>query len=461
MKNKIITAGLMVVGAAGLQTALAAGSDDAAVPKMWNVSGTLRGFYDDNYNTTSTKQGSLGFEVSPTVSLNVPLQQTDFGIRYTYGMFYYDKREQDGMNPVDQTHQVDVWVDHAFNERWKGTAKDTFAVGQEPELLGSSASAPFRVNGNNIANHGTLMVDTEWTRLFSTSVSYGNNFYDYSDKGAGVQTNASAAFQAYYPSNVGSPGYQQLTGNGASRAGTLNRVEQSASLDLQWTIQPETMGFVGYQFNIANYTGNEPIGVFNYQTGPLVTDRRNLVYMSDSRDSITHYGYVGVKHQINANLEGRLQGGVSYTDSYNDPLQTTTQLNPYADLSLTYTYAQGSYVQFGAKQDVGATDVASVNTQNGSLTQNTENSILHLSINHQITSSLIGSLIGRYQYSKFNGGQSNDGSESTYSFGANLHYQINRHLGVDTGYNYDTLVSQSVGRNYNRNRVYIGVGANY
>ena len=57
------------------------------------MAASLRGFYDDNYTTAHTgKQGSLGFEVNPSFNLNLPLQQTEIGLRYNYGLYYYQKR---------------------------------------------------------------------------------------------------------------------------------------------------------------------------------------------------------------------------------------------------------------------------------------------------------------------------------------------------------------------------------
>jgi len=116
MKKFFVSAGLAALGAAGLQTAIADGVDVAA-PRNWSVSGTLRGFYDDNYNITGTAKGSFGIEASPSVSFHLPLQQTDIGLRYTYGAYYYEDRDEAGVNPFDQTHQVDFWLDHAFTER--------------------------------------------------------------------------------------------------------------------------------------------------------------------------------------------------------------------------------------------------------------------------------------------------------------------------------------------------------
>ena len=123
--------------------------------KMWSVAGTLRGFYDSNYNTQPNgpyKLSSFGFEVSPSLDLNVPLQQTEIGLRYIYGLYYYQDRENLGQKPIDQTQQVNLWVDHAFSERWQGRVQDNLEVGQEPQLINGGTLT--RVEGNNIHNDG-------------------------------------------------------------------------------------------------------------------------------------------------------------------------------------------------------------------------------------------------------------------------------------------------------------------
>ena len=426
MKKIFISAGLAAVSAAGFETVFAA-APDALSPKDWNVSGTLRGFYDDNYAVGGNQKGSFGLEVSPTISLNIPLQQTEFGLRYTYGLFYYQQRQDMGLDAFDQTHQMELWLDHAFNERWRANVTDSFAIGQEPELLqpnqGGGLAVPYRIQGDNMANHANFTLNTEWTRLLSTALHYGNDFYDYQNSGG----------------NASAPSY----------AGILNRDEQNVSLDFQWTIQPETMAFIGYNFNLVNYTAGEQIAV----------DLNSVPYMSDSRDLMSHTAYVGVNHQFTANLSGMVKGGVTYTDSYNDP-RNSTSLSPYADLSVSYTYIPGSYVQIGLTHQINATDVVSPGLD-GSLTQNQESTVVYADINHRFTPKLLGTVIGRFSSSTFNGGLYNNSSDEAYGLGINLNYQINRHFSADLGYNYDNLVSGIAGRSYDRNRVYIGLTANY
>ncbi len=455
LKKTLFSAGLVAMGTVGIQSAMAANLD-VLTPKVWNVSASLRGFYDDNYNIGGGR-GSAGAELTPNISINVPMQQTDIGLRYIYGLYYYQDRQDLGLNPFDQTHQVDFWLDHAFNTRWKINFTDSFAVGQEPELINGNPALPsaqvYRINGNNLANHANISLNTDWTRQFSTKLHYGNDFYDYENSGATLAD--IIPFGAFYIPPVGLPILG--TGKGASMAGQLNRIEQNVALDLQWHFQPETMGFVGYQFSWVNYTANEPISYTVLATPPFV-----VIHHSADRDNWTQTGYVGVQHQFTPNLVGTVKGGVSYTDNYNDPEPrfNSTSLSPYADLNLAYTYLPGSYLQFGFTHNINSTDVTAADST-GHLTQYQESSVLYADINHRFTPKLTGTLIGRMQISQYQSGAYSAENDYDYSLGLDLSYALNRHFSLNTGYNYDDLVSSIAGRSFSRNRVYLGVTASY
>ena len=412
MKSFFISAGLVAVGTAGLQSAIADDSIPAPSPKIWSVSATLRGFYDDNYSTSPTRKGSYGIELSPSVSLNDSFTQTDVGVRYTYGLYWYQERQILGQNAFDQTHQFDVWLDHAFNERWKANVTDTFVSGQEPELLGSSGNpgVPFRVNGNNIVNNFNVDLDTQWTRELSTDAHYSNSFYDF-----------------------------QNSGN-YSLAALLNRDEQNAGLDVQWRFNPETMVFVGYSFDYVDYTADSQINA----SDPLI--------YSDYRNSYSHQLYAGIQQQFTANLSGTAKAGAEYVDSFNQSTDNAKSWSPYAAVSLTYTYLPGSYVQLGFNQGDNSTYVAAIDASNGSITQYQETSTVYGSINHHFTDKLIGSATAQYSYSEYHGGIGY-APDVAYAAGLNLTYIINQYLSADIGYNYDKLRSSIPGAAYERNRL--------
>jgi hypothetical protein len=437
MKRMFASLGLAAVGTASLHAAYAPDSTDTS--KMWNLSGTLRGFYDDNYNTLPHKQGSVGFQVNPSFSLNLPMQQTEIGLRYSYGLYYYQNRERLGQNPIDQTHQFDLWLDHAFTPRWEARIQDTVTVAQEPSLLTpGTVSTAQRIEGNNVANTARLSVNTDWTREFSTVLAYQNTLYDYQNSGATV---------------TGAPGAESV---GTSYAGLLNRVEQNISLDLQWHVSATTTALIGYQLGLVNFTGNEPVAAFNYPVGAPVN---TTLYYSKSRDNLSHYGYVGVQHSFLANLTGQAKVGVEYTEYYNDP-SAKSSLGPYADASLVYTYASGSYAQIGVTESRNATSTVNVDSQ-GHITQDQQSTTIYGSINHKLTPKLTGSVVGHYQYSTYNDGQFNNQSAQFYNLGLNLSYAFTHNFSSEVGYNFDYYTTPVSGQSYTRNRVYLGVTASY
>src|SRR6266516_1245484 len=110
MKKLIASAGLVSVGAAGLQAAYAPGLTPMETAKPWSIAASVRGFYDDNYNQAPShpsspgvpsSQSSSGFEISPSAKLNFPLEQTYLGVGYTYSLKYYLDRPD---NKYDQYH---------------------------------------------------------------------------------------------------------------------------------------------------------------------------------------------------------------------------------------------------------------------------------------------------------------------------------------------------------------------
>jgi Putative beta-barrel porin 2 len=428
MKKFFVSMGLAAAGTTGLHAAYAPDVTTMDTAKVWSLSGTLRGFFDDNYTTQTTGRGSYGFEFSPSFGLNIPMQQTEIGLRYTFGLYYYQDRQEQDQDPVDMTHQLDFWLAHAFTERWQAKLQDSLVVAQEPELLagGVATATPRRISGSNVSNSGVISVNTDWTRMFSTVFTYQNKFYDYQNSGG--------------------------TALNPSYAGTLNRIEQYFSLDFQWHLAPLTTLLVGYEYEQVNYTGDEVIGAFQPVSGPIT------IYHSNSRDNFSHIAYLGAQHAILPNLSISAEAGVQYTDDYND---NSTSLGPYANATLTYTYTPGAYAEIGVTDSRNATDEVSVNANNGSITLDQESTVVYGSINHNITPKLLATLIGQIQFSDFNGGAINNQSETFYSVGLNLNYNFTQHVSAEIGYNFDHDDSTVAGRSYFRHRVYVGITGTY
>jgi len=422
MKRIITSASLAALGVVSLQAAYAPGLSEQEQAKPWSVSASLRGFYDDNYTTLPasrtdggpTARNSFGFDLSPRVSINLPMDTTLFSFDYIFDMRYYENRPN---NSADYSHQFTVKLDHSFTENYKIDLSDSFVVAQEAEILDPTYALPLRANGNNMANTANATFHAQMTRLLGAEIAYSNALWAYDQKG----------FAGSYSS-------------------LLDRMQHLVRADLRWTALEQTVAILGYQFGLVDYTS------------PLTVDG---VTPAKFRDSRSHYVYVGVDQNFTPQLNGSLRAGAQVTDYPNANLYTgpgapldSSGVIPYVDASLTYTYMKGSYIQAGVKHTYVQTDILALNQ---------EATTVYASINHQITAKLMGSLLGSWQHGSFNQLTFTTSSqdEDYFSVGLNLNYQINQYFSAETGYNLDRLSSGVLNRSFTRNRVYLGVRASY
>ncbi|HWF19282.1 MAG TPA: outer membrane beta-barrel protein [Verrucomicrobiae bacterium] len=426
MKKVIASAGVLALGAIGVQSVRA--DMDLSTERPWSLSGTLRGFYDDNYNTqpnsSSAHLGSFGFEVRPQVSVAYSSGPTTLNASYTYSERYYVSRPG---NKSDQSHDFEFTLLHSFNERYSVDLLESFVDAQEPEVIDSSFSFPLRANGDNYRNTAAANLHGQITPLLGFVVGYANSFYDYTSVTPGID----------------GPSYGTL----------LNRFEHLVTLDSTWRISEETVGIFGYQFQAVDYIAHGSLapGAFPYVS-------------PSTRDSYNHMVYVGAQHSVRSDLSVSLKAGVQYSDYYNDTAGSNpSSLGPFVELSGEYTYMDGGTLTVGFRHSKNSTDVG-FSTATRTVTDDQESSSVYATVQQVMTPlspKLIARLSAQYQYSRFNGGGFNNESDVFYLLGLNLTYQFTHYLSAEAGYNYDLLQSDLPGRGYDRNRVYIGVTATY
>ncbi len=454
--NKVVTsAGLLALGAAtvyGLDPEMTR----ATSGRPFTLGASVRAFYDDNstgvpdrYLTTDRKGNptvgrpidSFGFEVSPSVHLNLPLEQTFIRAGYVYSLRYYENRRD---NNVDQSHEFNALLRHAFNARHDIAVADSFTFSDEPTVTERFGiiTAPARTDITAMRNRASVDYNATLTQVLGLGLGYVNNWYDYDDSGA------------------------------ASRSALLDRLEHSFRADLRYQVDPALVALVGYEFGVNQYTGDEFIhsddpDAFRdelvLQGLPFGLAQKISRYTSDIRDSYSHKVYVGVDHDFNHRLRATVRVGGQFTD-YHEIGET--ELSPYADAALTYVYMPESSVQVGVRHTRNATDIVSTDKK-GRPTLDQETTAGFLQVTHRICGNLSGSLIGQVQHSTFSSGENDDQSENLYLLGINFDYRINRHWSAEVGYNYDMLDSslddgkRLQSRSYDRNRVYVGVRATY
>jgi hypothetical protein len=438
MKKIVASVGFVALGASSLQALDAGMVSDTG--RFWSVAMPLRGFYDDNINTIPSgatlppgySRGSWGFEVSPGLFLNFPMEQTSIGISYVFDAKYYMNQPSGQSSNWDYTHLFNIGLNHAFSERYQISVKDSYTVGQEPDILraGNTYNTFQRIPGDNARNYGVVNFSAQLTPIFGLEVGYANTLFNY-------QANQWSL--------------DPVTGTiGASTAGLLNTMDQTIHLDGRFQIQPQTIGVVGYQFRMMDYTANQPIGGDFYVPSSIV--------MSDVRNIHANYGYVGVDHNFRPDLTGSFRVGGAYNDYYNNSDQNNWA--PYALVSLRYTYNPGSYLELGFTYDFTSGSTFSTAPGNN-YTMGAYASSLYATVRHQITGKLSGTVMGQYQNDLYYGGLYNNQSENYFLLYLGLEYQIMRYVAAQVGYDYDNVWGNIPNQGYQRNRVYFGLNASY
>jgi hypothetical protein len=421
MKKIIASAGLAALSAAGLQAAYAPGLSPQEKAKPWTLSATLRGFYDDNPTASfkTDKQESWGIQVSPSLAVNLALDQTLIGFNYTYDMRWYEARLND---EADHSHHVTLKVDHAFSERYKLEVGDTFNYAQEAELQGivSNPTGTLRTEQNYLHNLGHLAFTAVLTPEWSVVGEYQNDYWDYDQDGNG------------------------------SLSATLDRLEHLFSVSGRWQAMPNTVGVVGYQYGIVDHTSDDSLVLGG---GPP---------LADTRDANSHFVSVGAEQVFTSQLSGKAKVGAQFVNYPNAVQnQDDSVISPYADASASYTYNPGSFLQLGVRHQRNQTDVA-IGTPGAPPVQDQESTGVYGVVNHRIAPNFTGSLLGQFQYSNFRGGGAINGKNDLLgAVGVNFAYQVNEFITAEAGYNFDRLDSDLQGRSFSRNRVYFGLRAAY
>jgi len=403
---------MAAVGASALQTVSAQEPLGGGSDKPWSVSATLRGFYDDNVLTAADNEHeSFGIEARPSVRLVLPMDQTTLSLGYVYSMKWYAD-EPEVFDDIAQTHLFDLGLSHAFSERYRISVSDSFAIGQEADLFrtGSGFGGFQTVEGDNIRNFADVLFEADLTPVYGITLGYNNALFDYE-----AQENSLV----------------------------LDRVEHYVTFENRLLLRPVTTGIVGYQFGMIDYTEDEA-----FAGGGLPEHRNNR----------SHYIYLGADHRFTPELSGSVRGGARINDYYNDPDDSDAEVSPYGKVTLSYSYAPQSQVMLRVSYDRTATDVIGTGTD---LVTDAQSVAFYVGLDHRLAARLFWHLGGQYQNSEFQNGDLDGGKDNFYSIDTSLRYEINRFLSTHVGYSFDKLDSDVDGREFDRNRVYLGVTATY
>ncbi len=418
MNRIIATTGMAALSVVALQPALAQDG------KPWNVTGTVRGFYDDNYTTlpskaapgTPTKRSSWGLELSPSGLYKFSRDQTTVDLSARYGMRYYEDRTS---GSADHSFDFGAALNHRVTEKQTLTVSDSFAIAQEPGVLdpGSATSTALRTDGNNLRNN--LLLKYAWDDIierWSAETSYANTYYDYQ--------------QDF--SSSGLPG---------SRSALLDRVEHLFTVAGRYRIFDETQTelLMGYSFGVTDSTSKDPLDA----AGNLPS----------TRDSHSHYFFTGIGHKFTPDLRVNGRVGVQYVEYPNAnkavPAYQGSTTSPYVDANGTWDYLPNSSLQLGFRMSRITTDVTT--------SVDAAATTLYASLNHEFNPDLKGTLLAQYQLSEYRQNVGvRDVSDNIFTVGTSLEWRFSRIWSIEGGYNYDRQDADLPGRSYYRNRLFLG-----
>ncbi len=442
MKKIITAASLAALGTLSLSAAYAPDLSSAEKSKFWSISATLRGFYDDNWNTRPSHpttvgaiaaQDSLGINFSPKGSLYFNLAEGTTLITADYGYdlrYYFDRVTHE----ADQAHMGNVKLDHAFSENYKIVVKDSVAYSQEPEVLNPEVGPQvmiLRSDRNVLRNTADVTFNAQFSERFGAMVSYANTLWAYDDP------------TLFY----------------------LDRDEHKPTAEFLYNIQKKTDLLVGYSFQADTRDNDDDL--MRTPSAVLFRPWAAIPLPADYMESYSHFFYAGVKHKFTALLVGQLRAGAQYTEFSNltAPMLAygralgfkdfnDSSTIPYVDARLTYQFTKGGYVtaavthQRSAGTDLGALDLESTSAM--------------LAVSYKITPKFVATAMGSVQFSDVYGSFTTTfDKENFYTCGLNLAYLFTQNFSAEVGYNLDRLDTDWADRAYTRNRVYWGVRASY
>ena len=108
-------------------------------------------------------------------------------------------------------------------------------------------------------------------------------------------------------------------------------------------------------------------------------------------------------------------------------------ISPYADASLTYTYAEGSFAQLGVRHARNQTDLAFVPGSFSKAILDQESTTIYGMLTHRITPKVTANLIGQVQISDLGAAHDTGQTDMLYLIGLNFAYQFNQFLSAELG----------------------------
>src|SRR6202050_846223 len=289
-------------------------TDSSTSTKFYTLSASLREIYDDNVNT-SDKNPIASFEtqLSPSVLVDFPMENSNFSARYTLGLTYYsdynggnqsngnnnNNKGNGGGGSLDYTHEFVAQYSHSFSDLFILALAEQFRYYTDPSIFESTGTL-YR-NGSYVSNSFNGSIGAQWTPLFGTTTTYANTTVRYDE--------AAVAF-------------------------AQDNEENTASQTFSFAVLPK----------------------INASFGAILDD---ITYDHILRGYTSYTGFLGMQWQALPSLSFTGRGGASYTEKLQDP----SRLSPSAALSADWILGKRSGLSFNYSHEVTPSDQVGANGQ--------------------------------------------------------------------------------------------------
>jgi len=392
---------MMAVGSASAQGLYYIGSEDQEpLPLKWVVG--MSAIYDDNVNAgvPGDKDSSMALNPYVGVSFITVTPQTTIDLYARLGLIYYFDAPS-GVDDVNGQSRVGLNIVHRFSERLRFASQNFVSYELEPDYSYGYASS--RVTGEYFFWQTDNSVGFRWSERVATYTGLRLSGVNYTN----VDNNDRFTWELY----------------------NQFRYQLSAQTVL----------------------------TFDYRYGQ--TDGDGL-----ANDSENQYVLLGAEHRFSPNIIGIIRAGAQFRDVDNGGNETSPYVEFALNSQLTEAFRLRSYARYGIE------DYDTVQFIAGLPVEYSDRRTLRFGISGEYVFNPIVSMFGgidyiptQYRDGRFTttGASAADADEDIVNAYIGLSYRINEILTASASYNYSNSSSDFPDRDYDRNRISLGVSAEF
>jgi len=403
LKSKIGLLSLAVAGCASAQGLYYTGSEaQESIPLKWVVGTNFT--YDDNVAPGGAQDGESGVSVNPYVGLSFVTitPQTTWDVYARLGLVYYID-QPDGPGIKDTYTQARAGVDfvHRFSERLRFSSNNFIAYELEPDY--SQGVASTRQVGEYLYWQTDNAVGFRWSERFATYTGF------------------------------------QLTGLSYSDVDNNDRLTWTGYNQFRYQLTPQSVLTAEYRY--AQTTAND-----------------------NASDSTDQYILGGIEHRFSPNTILIARAGAQLRDVDGD-----SSSSPYLELALNSQVNSQFLIRSFARYSMENYDTVQTNSD-AVLAEYSDRRTLRIGVSGEYTISQVLSLFGGVDYipTSYQGGRSivngnsvDDESEDIINTYVGASFKFTDNLFGTVSYNFTQSDSDLPGRDYDRNRVSVGVRAEF